>query len=151
MRKLKLEELFLGMWVRQWHEIPGKYSPPMKVVGIFGDGDMYLEIDKEQGDPFDGNLSDTVALPIDAETLEGFGFEQENSKDVWTYKVRDDIKLIVKLREKFGKTECWRVSFGGGKVQGWNEDIRYFHELQRWFIDKITLPWGIPLELVLKS
>ena len=146
MRKLKVEELFLGMWVQQWHEIPCRFSPPMQVTGIFGDGDMYLEIDKEQGDPFEGNLSDTFGLPIEPKMLELFGFKSEG-KGVYILTVRDDVKVIVKVRDRYGKMECWRVSFGGGKVQGWNEDIRYFHELQRWFFDKVTLPWGIGLEL----
>lgn len=150
MRKLRLEEVFVGAWVHQYRAIPKQFSPPMKVTGVFGDGDLYLEVSPEQGDPFDGSLSDTFGLPIDDEVLEGFGFVEDTGRKVWI-KMIGTIRLIVGLKEVYGRTECRRVSFGGGLVQGWNEEIRCVHEMQRWWVDKVLLPFGIPLDLEWKG
>ena len=123
----------------------------MKVTGVFGEsGDMYLEVDDEQGDPFEGDLNDVYGLPIDEKILEGFGFVEDTGRKVWI-KMIGSIRLIVGLRDVYGKSECRRVSFGGGLVQGWNEEIRYVHEIQRWWVDKVLLPFGIKLNLEWKG
>lgn len=59
---LKLE---LGDWVQGCHEYVNgsrRLAPPMYVVGIWESG-VYLEIDPEQGDPFEYDYKDII--PID--------------------------------------------------------------------------------------
>lgn len=63
--------LELGDWVCEKSEyIQGKtrLSPPMYVVGIWTDG-VYLEIDSEQGDPFEADYKDIVPIPLTKELL----------------------------------------------------------------------------------
>lgn len=150
MRKLKLEEVFVGAWVHQYNAASERFTPPMKVAGVFGCGDLHLEIDKEQGDPFEGTLEDTFGLPIDDRVLEGFGFVEDTGRKVWIKKI-GSVRLIVGLKEEHGRVVCRRVSFGGGLVQGWNEEIRYVHEIQRWWVDKVLLSFGISLDLEWKG
>ena len=145
MRNLRLEELFIGAWVRQWRKMPDCFSSPMYVCGLFSNGKMYLDIDDNCGDPFDAEIKDVTPIPITEDMLRGFGFVPTKGENVWLKVIRD-IRLTVSLRMRHGIMECRRVALSG-KIACWNEEVRYFHELQRWWMDKVLLPYGLTLDL----
>ena len=150
MRNLRLEELFIGAWVRQWRKMPDCFSSPMYVCGLFSNGKMYLDIDDNCGDPFDADLKDTCPIPMDEDIMRGFGFVRvAKGENVWMKSVKD-LRLTVSLRLRHGALECRRVAISG-RFACWNEEIRYIHELQRWWTDKVLLPYGMELNLEWKD
>lgn len=148
MRNLKLEELFVGAWVKRFHG--ERTSEPMKVVGLFCDGKMYLDAEGSEGDPFDVEIEEICPVQMDEDTMRGFGFVRvAKGENVWMKSVMD-IRLTVSLRYRHGVQECRRAAISG-RFACWNEEIRYIHELQRWWTDKVLLPYGIALELEWKG
>lgn len=71
---LTLQDIVMGDFVQEWSEIPGKWSTPMYVDGIFGEGDLYLNLEGNEADPFDANVKDVYDIPIDWGILPHFGF-----------------------------------------------------------------------------
>ena len=70
---MRIEELSIGDWVCAEqlcgvHNEP-RLTPPMKVVGL-GESWVNLEIDPEQGDPFEFEPSEIRGVPITPEILE---------------------------------------------------------------------------------
>lgn len=76
---LTVNDIVLGDYVQEWSEIPGNWSMPMYVDGIFGEGDLYLNFDGNEADPWDAKIKDVFDIPIDWGILPHFGFfEVEN-------------------------------------------------------------------------
>lgn len=71
---LTVNDIVLGDYVQEWSEIPGNWSMPMYVDGIFGEGDLYLNFDGNEADPWDANVKDVYDIPIDWGILSHFGF-----------------------------------------------------------------------------
>ena len=71
---LTVNDICIGDYVQEWSEIPGKWSMPMYVDGIFGDGDLYLNFDENPADPWETNVKDVYDIPIDWGILTHFGF-----------------------------------------------------------------------------
>lgn len=145
MRNLKLEELFIGAWVQVYMSIPDRFSPPMQVSGIFKDGDLYLDIDGNEGDPYEAVIDETFPVAIDEDILVRFGFVRTKGDNVWMRKT-SDFRLTIALRWRHGRQVVRRAAISG-RVNCWNEDIVYVHELQRWWMDKVLLPFNVALEL----
>ena len=61
---LTVNDIVLGDYVQEWSEIPGKWSMPMYIDGIFGD-DLYLNFDGNEADPWDAKIKDVFDIPID--------------------------------------------------------------------------------------
>lgn len=149
MRNLKLEELFIGAWVKKYDSTEKRFSCPMYVSGIFWNGSLYVE-PKPENEPFDAELSEVFPITMDEESLKGFGFVKVPRGDNVWMKAFGDIRLTISLRQKHGATECRRAALSG-KFACWNEEIRYVHELQSWWRDKVFLPYGIALNLEWKD
>lgn len=87
--KISVSDLSVGDWVCA-EQLCGVHSeprltPPMKVVGL-GKSWVNLEIDPEQGDPFEYEPSEIRGVPITAEVLEKSGFTHDKwSKKIWRY------------------------------------------------------------------
>lgn len=92
MEKIDIRDLSIGDWVCA-EQLCGVHSeprltPPMRVVslGSGAGGWVNLEIDPEQGDPFEYEPSEIRGVPITAEVLEKSGFTHDKwSKKVWRY------------------------------------------------------------------
>lgn len=141
MRKLEIDELFVGAWVQS-------SVSPMKVYGVLADGDVIL--DSGSGLPVKACIDEVSGLCICDEVLGRFGFVRSRKDDnVWVLRA-GDFKLTCSMKWRHGVRECRRVSFVGC-ASNWNEDIRYVHELQRWWTDKVKVPYGVRLELELKD
>lgn len=141
MRHLEKEELFIGAWVN----VPDTDKPSC-VIAIDFNGKFYCQA-------IDGltsmcNLEDLRGVPINAFSLENFGFALGRN-NVWFMEFAD-VRLTASLREMRGGLPCRRVAVSG-RYNCWNEEIRYVHELQRWWADKILLPYGMRLDLTWKE
>ena len=73
-KHLTLQDVCVGDYVQEWLEIPGKWGMPMYVDGIFADGDLYLNFDGNEADPWEANVIDVYDIPIDWGILSHFGF-----------------------------------------------------------------------------
>lgn len=135
MRNLKIDELFVGAWVRK--DIVA--SAPVMVCGLRDDGKVSISGGEDVA------LLDVCPVQIDEISLRGFGFEKVRGNDVYMKSI-GDIRMTVSLRWKHGIQECKRVALTG-RVSCWNEEIRYMHELQRWWTDRVLLPYDTPLIL----
>lgn len=145
MRKLRIEELFIGAWVQERIPIAKRLAPPMYVSGVFEGGDMYLNIEENEGDPFEANVQDIFGLPINENVLRSFGFVPTKGDNVWLMKVRD-FRLTIALKWQGGEQIARRAAISG-RTNCWNEELRCIHELQRWWVDKVLLPFSVPLTL----
>lgn len=145
MRRLSLEELFIGAWLRYYMDMPNRYSEPMYVFSLYQSGSVYLATRSDGYDAVSADLANVAPIAINEAVLRGFGFEKAKGNDVFL-KVIGDMRMTVSLRWKHGEQQCKRVALTG-KTTCWNEEIRYVHELQRWWTDRVLLPFGIPLVL----
>ena len=76
-KNLTLRDIHVGDWVQVWSETTERYSPPLKIIQICDDGTIYLVTsDEERPTPWEEDIKNVDALPIDADLLRGFGFEK---------------------------------------------------------------------------
>ena len=71
---LTVNDIVIGDYVQEWSKIPGKWSMPMYVDWIFGEGDLYLNFDGNEADPWDAKVKDVFDIPVDLGILSHFGF-----------------------------------------------------------------------------
>lgn len=74
MNNLTLNDIVIGDYVQEWLEIPEKWATPMYVESIFRDGDVYLDLDGNESDPFEAEIKNIYDIPIDFGILPHFGF-----------------------------------------------------------------------------
>lgn len=124
-KNLTLRDIHVGDWVQVWSEETERYSPPLKITQICDDGTVYLIIDEENRlDPWEENIKDIDALPIDTDLLRGFGFEKLRDNYYYnkgSFVMAQDNQLDVMdffYIDKYGES----VKLG---------DIAYMHELQQ--------------------
>ena len=133
---LTLRDIHVCDWVQVWSEQTERYSPPLKIVEICDDGTIYLVTSgDERCTPFEENIKNIDALPINKELLEGFGFDviQKNYPE-------DEYDILYN-----GKKICelWALSNSCTLETSW-QSYEYFHE----FIGFLyyTLPKTLKLE-----
>lgn len=137
MRRLRLEELFVGAYVCVY-PCEGDVVP-MRVCGIYPDGSILLDSGEKC------RLDVISGVKIGGNVLRHMGFVKARGEDVFLMMARD-VRLTVSLRQRHGDVCCRRVAVTG-RVTCWNEEIRYVHELQRWWIDRVLLSVGVPLDI----
>ena len=113
-KNLSLHDIHVGDWVQAWDHITKRYTPPERITAIFDDGTVYTEIDPEQGDPFEYDISEIDGLPITSELLLGFGLKDMENTTFYG----DPVDLIVRRTEN-------QISFLG-RVYG----CVFMHEFQ---------------------
>ena len=122
-KNLTLRDIHVGDWVQVWSEETERYSPPLKIIQICDDGTIYLAgSDEERPTPWEEDIKNVDALPIDADLLRGFGFEK--SGNLYTYgnsifAVDNQLNVI-----RFVCADMYFCSIDLG-------DIAYMHELQQ--------------------
>ena len=117
-KNLSLHDIHVGDWVQAWDNITKRHTPPERITAIFDDGTVYTEIDPEQGDPFEYDISEIDGLPITTELLIGFGIK--DMENVTFY--GNPVSLVVVSGLRYNKKQ---ISFAG-RVQG----CVYMHEFQ---------------------
>lgn len=76
-KNLTLRDIHVGDWVQVWSEQTERYTPPLKIIQICDDGAIYLVgSDEERPTPWEEDIKNVDALPIDADLLRGFGFSK---------------------------------------------------------------------------
>lgn len=145
MRNLRIDELFIGAWVRRFSTDGCTLSAPMRVCGLSARGRVQIETaDDEDAMVINAPVEELCPVQMDEDSMRGFGFVRvPKGENVWMTSVRD-IRLTVSLRQKFGRQECRRAAISG-RFACWNEEIRYVHELQAWWRDKVLMPYGLEL------
>ena len=126
-KNLTLRDIHVGDWVQVWSEQAERYSPPLKIIQICDDGTIYLVgSDEERPTPWEEDVKNVDALPIDADLLRGFGFK---ARPTQTYFLEyPDYHLIYH----------WGTILLKGNPSTLCE-CEYFHELQQ-FLDSIGEP-----------
>lgn len=143
---LTLNDICIGDYVQEWSEIPGKWSTPMYVDGIFADGDLYLNLDGNEADPFDANVKDVFDIPIDLGILTHFGFF-ERDNHVWTLDV-DEWKLDVSVYKPFNTfiVKAILSNTVTGKVAFSKTNPDSIRKLQHWFYEETDKPLKLNFE-----
>ena len=145
MRNLKIEELFMGALVAQVN----RQGEPDKVIALHSYLDLPVVVQSLGGafggQPSASSLENVCPLQIDEKLLRGFGFRRTKGDNVWVKQIAD-MRLTIGLRWKAGVQIARRCAISG-RITCWNEEIRYLHELQRWWNDRVYFPFDIPLEL----
>jgi len=143
MRNLKIEELYAGSYVQMLFLDSVSFASPMLVAKVCKDGKVLLE--RMDNTSFETDIKNICPIPIDERVLEGFGFVKVKGDNVWM-KAFGNIRLTVGLRWSGGVQICRRCAISG-RIACWNEEIRYIHELQRWWNDRVFFPYDVPMEL----
>ena len=138
-KNLTLREIHVGDWVQVWSGQAERYSPPLKITQICDDGTIYLVTsDEERPTPWEEDIKNVDALPIDADLLRGFGFEK--SGDFYSFK-----NSVFAIDKQLDVMDIFYIDKYGETI--YLEDIGYMHELQqalseeRNFIDNFNIEW----------
>ena len=116
-KNLTLRDIHVGDWVQVWSEHAERYSPPLKIIQICDDGTIYLVTsDEERPTPWEEDIKNVDALPIDADLLRGFGFEQIGIHDCYRYR---DNEFFYSISSSYLRVHL-HFAF----------KIKFFHELQ---------------------
>lgn len=138
---MRIEELIYGAWVLLKDD---EMRDPVRVRDIVSDGTLYVERD---GVRIETTLDGIIPLPIESVILQRFGFREAKGDNVWMKQV-SDMRLTIGLRHKHGVEQARRCAISG-RIACWNEEIRFVHELQRWWNDRVYFVFDIPLRLIL--
>ena len=128
-KNLTLRDIHVGDWVQVWSEQTERYSPPLKITQICDDGTVYLIIDEQNRlDPWEENIKDIDALPIDADLLRGFGFKVSVVYQDWDEKYQDVMYAATyagQIRYNPSNTMYFRTC--GYECQYLHELVNYWH------------------------
>lgn len=141
---LTLQDVVCGDFVQEWLDIPGKWSMPMYIDGVFGDGSLYLNFDGNEADPWDANVKDVYDIPIDSDILPHFGFA-EIGKDMFRIDVGELLLAVHVFNVYNGSLATAMISNKNGEIiiLGWVNSIR---KLQHLFYDETKKPLKIVFE-----
>lgn len=129
---LTLRDIHVGDWVQVWSEATERYSPPLKIIQICDDGTIYLVTsDEERPTPWEEDIKNVDALPINEDILGGFGFEQKIQSGIFEYE---------------GYPFYYYTPRGIFYTDKFAEHIEYFHHIQgfltKWLPDvQIKFEW----------
>ena len=125
-KNLTLRDIHVGDWVQVWSEITERYSPPLKIIQICDDGTIYLVTsDEERPTPWEEDIKDVDALPIDGDLLRGFGFEKLCDN---FYYSKNGASVMAQDKQ-LGVLDFFCIDKYGESVK--LGDIAYMHELQQ--------------------
>jgi hypothetical protein len=130
MEKISVSDLSIGDWVCAevscGVHIEPRLTPPMKVVGL-GESWVNLEIDPEQGDPFEYEPHEIRGVPITVEVLEKNGLEYEDDgNDAVIFLCCDMFWARLCVGDTF-----WLVGIHSeDRLDAVVCDVKHIHELQ---------------------
>ena len=130
-KNLTLRDIHVGDWVQVWSETTERYSPPLKIIQICDDGTIYLVTsDEERPTPWEEDIKNVDALPIDADLLRGFGFKK--SGDFYLY---ENSVFVVDKQLDF--MDFFYIDpYGGDTIQ--LDYVDYMHELQQMLYEEMN-------------
>ena len=125
-KNLTLRDIHVGDWVQVWSETTERYSPPLKIIQICDDGTIYLiGSDEERPTPWEEDIKDVDALPIDGDILVGFGFEKLCDN---YYYSKEGVSVMAQDKQ-LGVLDFFCIDKYGESVK--LGDVAYMHELQQ--------------------
>ena len=141
-KNLTLRDIHVGDWVQVWSETTERYSPPLKIIQICDDGTIYLVTsDEERCMPWEEDIKNVDALPIDGDLLRGFGFDKLCDN---FYYSKDGASVMAQDKQ-LGVLDFFCIDkYEESAPLG---DIAYIHELQqalheeRNFIGNFNIEW----------
>ena len=121
-KNLTLRDIHVGDWVQVWSEQAERYSPPLKIIQICDDGTIYLVTsDEERCTPWEEDIKNVDALPIDTDLLRGFGFKRIIESDSFLCYGNNNFYFDTNSNESYGE-DCSKCGF----------KVDFFHDLQSW-------------------
>ena len=125
-KNLTLRDIHVGDWVQVWSEQTERYSPPLKIIQICDDGTIYLVTsDEERPTPWEEDIKNVDALPIDGDLLRGFGFE----KLCGNFYYSKNGTSVMAQDKQLGVLDFFCIDKYGESVK--LGDVAYMHELQQ--------------------
>ena len=125
-KNLTLRDIHVGDWVQVWSETTERYSPPLKIIQICDDGTIYLiGSDEERPTPWEEDIKDVDALPIDGDILVGFEFEKLCDN---YYYSKEGVSVMAQDKQ-LGVLDFFCIDKYGESVK--LGDVAYMHELQQ--------------------
>ena len=147
---LTLQDIFCFDYVQEWSEIPGNFSMPMYVSGIFEDGWLYLNFEGNEADPCETKIDNIYDIPIDFGILPHFGFV-EMDHNIWVKEYGDWLlrSNVFKVDKSFYVNAA--VTYLGegvnkGKMMFKDGSIFSIRELQHFFYEKTGQPLKLTFE-----
>ena len=132
-KNLTLRDIHVGDWVQVWSETAERYSPPLKIIQICDDGTIYLVTsDEERPTPWEEDIKNVDALPIDGDLLRGFGFEKSGNFYSYGYS-------IFAVDKQFDVMDFSCIDKYDESVE--LDDIAYMHELQQALHEERNFIW----------
>ena len=128
-KNLTLRDIHVGDWVQVWSDTTERYSPPLKITQICDDGTIYLIISEENRlDPWEENIKDIDALPIDADLLRGFGFKVSAVYQDWDEQYQDVMYAATYAGQiRYAKDNIMYFWTCGYECQYLHELVDYWH------------------------
>ena len=125
-KNLTLRDIYVGDWVQVWSEQTERYTPPLKITQICDDGSIYLVgSDEERPTPWEEDIKNVDALPIDGDILVGFGFEKLCDN---YYYSKEGASVMAQDNQLDAMDFFCIDKYGESTSLG---DIAYMHELQQ--------------------
>lgn len=144
LKKLLLQDLFIGAWVCQFMKSSQRESCPMYVSAIFENGDLYLDMPVNDGDPFEAEIGEIRGIVITPKTLRDFHFD-ETDHNVFEKKC-EGFKVVVCISEH---AQCRliraQISHNDGGFQ-FDENIVFIHQLQKFVFESTRKPLVLEYE-----
>ena len=143
---LILQDIVIGDYVQEWSEIPCQFSMPMYVDGIFADGDLYLNFDGNEADPWEANVKDVYDIPVDFGILSHFGFF-ESDHHVWEKEV-DEWQLTISVFKPL-RTFIVKAILSNtvtGKIALSKQNLNSIRKVQHWFYEETEKPLKLNFE-----
>ena len=132
-KNLTLRDIHVGDWVQVWSEQTERYSPPLKIIQICDDGTIYLVTsDEERCTPWEEDIKNVDALPIDGDILVGFGFEKSGNFYSYGYS-------IFAVDKQLDVMDFSCIDKYDESVE--LDDIAYMHELQQALHEERNFIW----------
>ena len=122
-KNLTLRDIHVGDWVQVWSEQVERYSPPLKIIQICDDGTIYLVTsDEERCAPWEEDIKNVDALPIDADLLRGFGFNAFSHRGEW------GIYYNIYYKNKYVGLVGYNLFDDRTYIDVYSEHFYYMHE-----------------------
>ncbi len=142
-KKLQLQDLFIGAWVVEENAF-GRQSIPMYVSCLFEDGDIYLDFNGNEADPWEAKIEDIRGIRISSESMQHFQFK-EIDHNVFE-KSCEGFKVVVSIidHQQYRLVKATiRHDEGGFQI---NENIIYIHQLQKFVFESTRKPLVLEYE-----
>lgn len=137
-KKLQLQDLFIGAWVVEQMEYKQRQSIPMFVSGIFQDGDLYLDFNGNEGDVWEAKIDDIRGIPITSDNLRYFHFVETEHNTFAMNCEGFQVVVYVADHQQY-KIVKSSIRHNDGGFQ-YNDNLIFIHQLQKFVFEATQKP-----------